>query len=291
MISKVSRNHLTIALAAALLVALLALVPALAAPQADPIIYKVYVTDLTDGSFVVSWTTDIASDGKVTWGASKPPTTIVTDTVASTTTHWVKISGLSANSTFYFQVSSGATVDNNSGAYYQATTGSTLSLPSPGKSVWGYMYQNDGTTSVPNAIVYLQIQNNNSSGSQGSSQWVTKRTDGAGVWSYDIVNVRTSDLSAYYTFTNGDDNLRIVGQGGSLGTKGADPSPWIIAVPSTYPSQNNIILNSGPTAVKMVNLTAHSAKPQVALPILALVSAGLVAGIWLWRKKELRKVD
>lgn len=76
--------------------------------RANPDIFHVTISDVRSNSFVVSWTTDIASNGSVTWGTSTPPSTVVADGVSSTTTHYVKISGLTANTTYYFLVSSGA---------------------------------------------------------------------------------------------------------------------------------------------------------------------------------------
>lgn len=260
--------------------------PAIAAPNADPMINKVYITDVRDGSFVVSWTTDILSDGKVTWGTTKPPVNLVTDSIASTTTHYVTISGLTQNTDIFFEVGSGATVDNNSGSYYYVKTGPTLTPPGGSKTVWGTMYQPDGTTLVPDAIVYLQLQDGDGLGSLAPSQWVSARTSSGGVWSYNLVNMRTGDLSAYYTFTDGADQLRIVGQGGNAGSKGVEPNPWIITLPTTYSYQVDVILTANPTVVRMVSYEAYSKSQNTLLAGFGILAFCLAGGIWYSRRKK-----
>lgn len=247
-----------------------------AAPNQAPVINKVYITDVRDGSFVVSWTTNIPSDGKVTWGLSTPPTTVVADSITNTTTHYVTISGLTQNTDIYFEVSSIAnaeeSVDNNGGLYYQVKTGPTLTPPGGSKTVWGYLYQPGGTTLVANAIVYLQLQDGDGLGSLAPSQWVTARTTSGGVWSYNLINVRTDNFGAYYSFTDGADKLRIVGQGGSAGSKGGEPNPWIITLPTAYSYQVDIILTANPTAVRMIHYGAQNASNNL---------SGLVLGSYL----------
>jgi hypothetical protein len=257
-----------------------------AAPDADPVINKVYITDVRDGSFVVSWTTDVPSDGKVTWGTSTPPGTVETDSIASTTTHYVTFSGLTQNTDIYFEVSSGASVDNNGGLYYQVKTGTTLTPPGGSKTVWGYLYQPDGTTLVANAIVYLQLQDGDGLGSLAPSQWVSARTTSGGVWSYNLVNVRTENFSAFYNFTDGADKLRIVGQGGVAGSKGVEPNPWILTLPATYSYQVDVILTANPTVVKMVRYGAHPRSQDAQLAGFGILACCLAGGIWLSRRKK-----
>lgn len=254
-----------------------------AAPnQPDLVINKVYITDVRDGSFVVSWTTDTASDGHVDWGLTTSLGNTTSDLVASTTTHYVIIAGLTASTPYYLQIRSGGVTNNNGGSYYTVTTGPTLGIPTPGKTVYGYMRQSDGTTGVPNGIVYIQLQDNNGSGSPGSAQWVSSRTDSTGVWSYDLVNVRTSNASAYFTFTDGADQMRMVWQGGSYGAEGDTPDDIeIYTIPATFPSQINKPLAGSPTAVSLVDYTASPLRSKVK-PTLALSALLGIVGISLF---------
>ena len=223
--------------ATALLVSLLLVAILPVATYAQSTMYQVYVTDVGAAQFTVTWVTDTATDGHVDWGTSTALGNTASDPDTSTTMHRVVVSGLSATTNYYFQVRSGATTDNNGGDYYQITTGASLSPPLPGKIVWGYVKQSDGTTPVAGALVYLQLQDNDASGDAGTSQWVTTETDGSGVWAYDLNNVRRADGSAYFGFSDGGDNLRLVSQGAIQGVEGEDGAERIETVPITYDAQ------------------------------------------------------
>ncbi len=271
-----------------LLLILLSSLLAGSAAAAPDTISRVTISDVRDVTFTVSWVTSSASNGTVTWGTNNPPFpgTSVSDGVSSTTTHYVQITGLLPTTTYYFSVSSGSDVDNNGGAYYQVTTGPTITPLSPGNTIYGYVYQSNGSTVVPNAIVYMQIQDNNGSGSPGSSQLVSARANSSGAWIYSLSNVRTSNFQAYYDFTSAD-NLRIIGQGGDQGTRGLDPSPWIIPIPATSPFQIlGFILNQPPTAVTLVSFTGESHPRSVLLDWVTANEVGLV-GFNLYRSDTL----
>lgn len=254
-----------------------------AAPQADPLIYQIYLTNVRDNTFTVSWTTDVLSNGSVTYGAGTPSIT-VNDPITSTSTHYVEVTGLLPNTTYQFYVASGASTDDNGGLYYQVTTGPSL-LFSPGKTVWGYVYEADGVTTVPNALVYLQILDSDGLGSPGVSQWVSARSDGSGVWSFDLSGVRSADFQNVFLFTDGGDALKITGQGGIKGTAGVEPNPWVITTPATYPYQLDIHLTQNPTAVSLLELRA-AALANPALPLLIGGGLALMVGLaWAYRKR------
>ncbi|MCD6290452.1 MAG: hypothetical protein J7M34_08115 [Anaerolineae bacterium] len=229
---------------AILLVATMPIVTALQCPSI--IVYRVYVTDVRDTSFTVTWITDIASDGHVDWGLSTSLGNTKSDPVANTTTHYVTVGGLSPNTTYYFRVRSGAAVDDNEGTYYSVTTGPTLDIPVPGKIVWGYVYDSDGMTPVANAIVYLQLQDMDGRGSLENSQWVATRTDDSGAWFYSLVNVRTANGYGYFEFTDGVDRLRIVAQGGDKGCIGEDGAERTVPIPVSYPARFDTSLDGVP---------------------------------------------
>ncbi len=202
---------------------------------AAPDITYTNITDVRDVSFVVSWLTDAPSNGTVRWGTSIPPVNTTADTVLSTTTHYVRLDGLVPLTTYYFQVESGADVDNNGGAYYQVTTGPSIA-PRTGGTVYGYVYQSGGSTPAANAIVFLALIDANGAGSAGQSQWVTARAASNGLWSYNLSNVRTSNAGAYFDYSSATDNLRLVWQGGVQGTRGYPPNPlYVVAVPPANP--------------------------------------------------------
>ena len=83
-----------------------------------------YVTNVSDRGFTVSWTTDNAVTAEVRYGAGKPPALSGVDMggPGPTTIHYFTISGLAASTTYYFEVQSGNELDDNGGAYYSVIT-------------------------------------------------------------------------------------------------------------------------------------------------------------------------
>ncbi|MCP4363324.1 MAG: fibronectin type III domain-containing protein [Chloroflexi bacterium] len=238
-----------------------------AAPQLQTT-NRVYVTNVWENGFTVSWTTDTASDGHVDYDTVNPPTgSTVSDAIVSTTTHYVDVSGLSPNTTYLFQIRSGATTDNNGGAYYSVTTGSSLVTNPSTHNLFGYLYESNGTTLVPNAIVYLQIQDVGGLPTIGNSVWASARTDVTGIWFYNLNNIRTTDGSARFGFTQGADNVRLIWQGGVLGIVGEVGNEDIRLIPATNTQQIDMNLDNNPTAIQMRSFGAHS---QTA------------AAVWVW---------
>lgn len=97
-----------------------------------PIISNVQVTNITENSATISWTTDEASDSTVNFGTSTSLGETESDGTM-TTNHSINITGLAAlaeaqtNTTYFFEVrsedaSGNEAVDDNSGTYYQFTT-------------------------------------------------------------------------------------------------------------------------------------------------------------------------
>jgi hypothetical protein len=71
-----------------------------AAPNLQGTLHSVYITDVRDRQFVVSWTTDSPSDGHVDWGTTTALGNTSSDLAGSTTTHYVSINHLSRDNTF-----------------------------------------------------------------------------------------------------------------------------------------------------------------------------------------------
>jgi len=241
-------------------------------------IHKVYVTDVREGSFVVSWTTDTATTGHVDYGTTTALGSTASDTV-STTTHYVIVSGLSPGTTYFLQVRSGASTDDNGGSMYSVTTGSVLSSPPPSnRTIHGTVFEAGGSTAIPHAIVYLFIADDGSipTGVTGASQVGSARADENGVWSYTLSNLRTSDFSASYAVNDAAQDLALIGQGGSAGTRGEIGTLNNMSFPvqvngnvysssaenpvpaSGTPTQIDIIMDAGPTAVTLMNFSGQS---------------------------------
>jgi hypothetical protein len=280
---------LALALALVSVLTLLVVTPSLAAPHHQGAIHRPFISDVRGVQFVVSWTTDSASDGRVEWGPTTALSYTASDSMSNSTTHYVVIGGLQPSTTYYFQTRSGSLIDNNSGAFYIVTTGPDSIRAPTGRFVYGYVYQSNGTTPVPNAVVYLQLQDVNGGGSPGNSQWVTARTDGTGAWFYsDLGNIRTDDAADFSNFSEGADNLRLMAQGGNQGIAGGTAPGIIQAVPTAYPAQLvNLNLSGVPTAVRLAEFTANSVPKNSVL--LAVAVTANVAGLVFWLHHRQRR--
>ena len=235
---------------AVLLILILLVTPASAEPQVT--ISNVRISNVRDGSFVVSWVTDVASDGHVDWGTQLPPANVASDTVVNSTTHYVTISGLGFNTAYYFRVRSGAAIDDNGGNYYSVTTGAVLALPTPGRTVFSQVLLPDLVTPAANAIVYLYIANGDASGTPGQSQLLTARSEANGFWFLDLNGTRTTNASAYFAFSDGTDFLDVSARGGLFLVGGLGITQFDVPVPTSYPAQ----LPNIPLAVALADFQA-----------------------------------
>jgi hypothetical protein len=252
---------------------------------------KVYISSVNDVSFVVSWTTDTATNGSVDYGTTTSLGNTATDSESSTTTHYVTVTGLNPNTTYYFQVNSGSTTDDNGGSYYQVTTGPLLTIPSPA-AIYGTVYESDGSTPLANAIVYLWVEDADGSGTSGSSQRIAVRTDGSGVWYYNLSSLRVPDASTSYTYNAGSDELYLVAQGGSAGCVGElnapqPDGPLSVTIPASLPAQiSDITMDGVPNAVQMADVKVQSLGKPMVWSLMGILAVGGVV-LWKWKLSDI----
>ncbi len=250
-----------------ILLAVLALMamPASAEPiLIPPEIGLIEITDVRDGSFFISWVTNLPSDGTVNCYDASNTTLIQSaeDDLDNVTTHFVRLGGFNPATTYRCEIVSGGTVDNNGGDRYPVTTGQDLGLPASGDNVDGTVYLHGGTTLSEDAVVYLRLIDKNASGSLGTSQWVAARVEG-GYWEIVLGNIRTTDGSAYFTYTKGADEIEYWVQGGADGTWGRDAGlEAVITIPASLPaSLDDAELNGSPMPLA-VTLNSFAASGQ-----------------------------
>ena len=97
-----------------------------------PVISNIQVTNLTATSATIQWTTDVASDSRVSYGLSAATDTNVVSVSGNVTVHSINLTGLQGGVTYFFSVSStstgGTTTDDNQGVDYTFTTLSLQSI-------------------------------------------------------------------------------------------------------------------------------------------------------------------
>jgi hypothetical protein len=105
-----------------------------------PTITNVHVTDITNSSATIHWTTDKPADSNVTFGPS-PAFDLSNRSFALVTDHVIALSGLISSALYYFDVYStdqvrNKAVDNNGGKHYTFRTASYMISAKAGYNGW-----------------------------------------------------------------------------------------------------------------------------------------------------------
>lgn len=167
-------------------------------PQ-DPFkrIFTVEDEDVIPVSFTVSWISSEPKTGEVRHGLNSALGITAYDVRCGcilSTTHYVLISDLLPEVTYYFDVVTGGGVDNNGGVHYSFTTGPTIET-SPGSDMaFGQVVLPDGSTPADGALVYITIIDDDGSGSSGQSSIISSIVE-LGYWYAQLANARLSDMS------------------------------------------------------------------------------------------------
>ena len=140
--------------------------------------------------------------------------------------------------TYYFEVVSGATVDDSKGSCYQATTGPTLELPAS-DSIYGRVFESDGVTPAEGSIVYVTLRDADGVGSPEKAGVMSSPVDADGWWQANLGNARLADGSGYFTYSAVGDAVTLVAQGvdGGLVSRTVGAGDLGLAAPLTLVRQ------------------------------------------------------
>ncbi|NJN66383.1 MAG: fibronectin type III domain-containing protein [Chloroflexaceae bacterium] len=188
-----------LALAVAVVALLGASGKAWAAPSPTSEVEALRVSNISDSSVTISWTTSSATTGHIVYGTATPDQTAtdVRGADVALTTHFVVISGLTPSTSYVFDVVSAGLPDTNGGAHYQFATGPSL-MPAMPDTAYGRVVLSDGTTPVEGTLVYLNVQDADGSGSGGTSTSLAALTNAQGEWVADLGSTRVNDASAAF---------------------------------------------------------------------------------------------
>lgn len=148
----------------------------------------VRITNITEESFSVSWTTDSKARGRVEWGTNKSSTNKVVQSIIEdpSFTHWVLVSNLISNKPYFFEIiSNGKRFDNN-GTAWQTKTASNVASEEP-NVISGTVVSQDASP-VKDALVYVSVAG-------GTPLSTTTSPDGS--WLIPISMSRTQTLDSY----------------------------------------------------------------------------------------------
>jgi len=192
-----------------------------ASPTAIP--KNVTITNVTDVSLSVSWTTDEPTTGYLKWGQDEIKNTTDTETQKSNT-HHITLRGLSPQTSYQFSIYVDGQQHLNNNTLWTVTTGIQLEPPAKSQIISGKIVSNDGAP-VIGAIVYAQVQN---------SIPLSTTTSADGQWFISLANARSQDKGAYVNITD-ESLLELFVEAGPNGNSAAkilvsnaNPNPEIV---------------------------------------------------------------
>ncbi|MFZ2424181.1 MAG: fibronectin type III domain-containing protein, partial [Anaerolineae bacterium] len=214
------------------------LVPVTLTVTAPPVISDIRTSNVRDTSFTVSWLTHVPSTGEIHSGTTPTSlTNTVYDTRGAATfddTHYVTFQGLNPATTYYFDVVSGSTTNNNGGAHFSLATGPTLGVPAS-DTIFGQVFKQNGTSLAVGTIVYITLHDADASGSPGDAALLSALVESNGYWNTNLGNARVANLGDYFEYSASGDQVRVQALGGadgsgcqSVDTNNDTPVPSII---------------------------------------------------------------
>lgn len=169
---------------------------------------SVQITNITDTGFSVVWLSKTASQGSIKYGTSITDLSETalderdsTINIGKYTTHSVKLSRLQPNTQYYFEIFNDSSVIRDNGQPFSITTFPTLSTPPEFKTVTGKV---SNVADPADSIVIVKIADADNEGTKGTSTLSSTLTDSSGNWVVTIGDVRKSDGSEYYSFSEND---------------------------------------------------------------------------------------
>jgi hypothetical protein len=195
---------------------------------------SVRITNITDTSFTVSYTTAGQAPGSLNYGKDKALGQSALDdrdqqsgNLSNYNIHNITVQRLSEKTQYFFTITSGQEnyLDNNQP--FSVTTGPKLSNPPNQEPITGKVILPDGTT--PNAALIYVTMN--------SAQVISTLVKSDGSYILPLNSLRTTDGSTYYTFAK-DTNIKILAVADSLSSNASLSISQIHPVPVITLSKN-----------------------------------------------------
>lgn len=169
-----------------------------AAPEFAP--QELTVTNISENSFTISWTTQQNTIGFINYGldpsslneTEQDDRSEVTNNPGEHQTHHITIRGLQPQAIYYFKVGSGGNNQfyDNSGQPYTVTTASDLGAPPAADTAYGEVV-NNADAPVEGAIIYINLPN---------AARLSTTSKNAGQWAISLSTARNKDLSSYANY-------------------------------------------------------------------------------------------
>jgi len=148
---------------------------------------NVRITNITDSSFSVIWTTDKKNTGFIKYGENASIRNVSLEKTRELSyTHLVNITNLSSETIYYFKIHSGVNVFDNNGIQWSITTGKKLTQKEP--NIISGKIVNLNKTGAENTLIAV---------SMGNSFPLATLTSESGNWSINLSFLRNSSLDSY----------------------------------------------------------------------------------------------
>lgn len=206
---------------------------------------NIKITNRGSGSFSISWTTDTPMTGYVKYSEDPAkvnlPAGDVRDQISGTsqnyTNHYVNITGLGPNKTYYFLIGSGSKTYNDNDKPFQTRTLASVSSP-PEDVASGKVLNADGSP-VNGGILFMDVE---------GAETLSTITKNDGTWRINLSTARSKDGKAL-TLDPQKTLLSIFVQAGTAGTATATtntakskPVPDILMGKNQSFLENQIVL-------------------------------------------------
>lgn len=221
-----------------------------AAPSEQP--QNVRITNVTDASFSVSYSTNNSVIGSINYGKSLELGQSGLDdrdqqsgSLTNYKIHSITVRNLSPLTKYYFTITSGQDSYMNNNQPFEVTTGPPLTNSDLSENIANGKIVLPNGESPEEAIVYLTT---------GNSQVISALAKKDGSYSLSLSTLRTGNLSSFYTFTK-DSSITMLIFGDSLTSNVSASSEQADSVPTiTLSKDYDFRINNSPIATESANL-------------------------------------
>lgn len=183
-----------------------------AGPTATP--KDVKISNRGSTGFTISWDSDVPVTGYLKYSDNPTNLTLpagdqrdqISGSTNQYTTHYVDVTGLSADKTYYFEIGSGSQTYNDSGKPYQVRTAPSAAVPA--EDVVSGKIVTAGGVGSSGAIVYVEIT---------GAETLSALTKTDGTWRVALSNARNTN-GDYVAYDKATETVTIFVQAGTAGT-------------------------------------------------------------------------
>ena len=154
------------------------------------------VSNLTSASATISWVTDAPVVATVNYGLTKALSGSATENRAASRTHWIEITGLMAERTYFFSLVSAGMADDNNGQFYSFQT-VRISAGTP-YTLYDRLSDSTGQPVIGAIVMIVAVGNGN------RSHLLSALTDDNGIWSVNLGNLKDIGTGAVFQYQAGD---------------------------------------------------------------------------------------